>query len=595
MIPIDVELISLMAHSTMTNHVRASIDYSLTVHEETSTKVALILDRLDSMEQSRTAQERESLPSASAAADAAIDAGAHRAHDIVSERVHNNSRDISEWTVNQEPKIQCMQWCSCRCHSRTSVQSPWIIRTIFGLSSIEYKSGTTPCNDRACRHSEITQIGLTFRLPRYLLGRYIAVALSYSSLQGPILSLQVPRTMPWSHDLWKYANSGDLTAIRTMFLEGRASPHDVNPRGASALLYAAPHPKMAQLLAQHGADLSLKDDRGRTAVNLYGAILLSGKLTSEDSHIIKSILDGTDYEETRNFTTLHKIVLGLSHKDLDMELADSLVNLDAVDSNGQTPLVWAVIRDDLVTASKLLNSGASPNARDFSGSTALHYVQSVQMCKLLLTYRADVHNKNTHYARGPLHSICKRMDCVELIEMIVDAGVDFDDTDADNETPLMNAIFRCATSIARYLIDKGASLNAFNSSSRDRPIHFATTFNHHEILKYLIQRGTDYTVTNIHGRNIAHMAARYSDAKTMSILADADLPQLDVTLKDREDKTPADYLAERDILSEPENGIHQHSWKLLHSRSSAPCSRMEGIAPLQCYYVPGSFPHVFQR
>ena len=560
------------------------------IQKETSRKVELILEKLASMEQLVACQEFVPSPAARSTADGAVAAGGDLTTTIPIERVQTRPQEPQYWTLSQRSRTRCLRWCSCQCHSRYSVRSPWIIRTIVGLSSVEYMSGTRPCNDRTCRRPGVTKIGMTFRLPKHLVGRYIAIAISYSTLQGPVLSLQVPRIMPWCHTLWNYASQGDLEAIQTMFMEGRASPHDVNPRGASALLYSVPYPKLTRLLVQHGADLNLKDDRGRAAVDLLGVVLLSGKLAPEDSHIIKSILDCTDYEQTRNFTSLHKIVLGISHKDLDSELADSLVNLDAVDASGQTPLAWAVIRDNFVTVSKLLSSGANPNVRDNSGSTPLYYVQSPEICKILLEHGANIHNKNSIYNRGPLHNICKRVDCVNLVAMILSAGADVDETDADNETPLMNAIFRHATDTARYLIDVGASVNAFNISSQDRLLHFAVTFNHHDILQYLIDKGAEYTATNVYGRNIAHMAARYGDARTMSIIANADLNDLDVTLKDLEGKTAADYLAERDILSEPENGIHQHSRKLLQRRSTTPCSRIEGLAPLHCYYVPGSFP-----
>lgn len=92
----------------------------------------------------------------------------------------------------------------------------------------------------------------------------------------------------------------------------------------------------------------------------------SSLITGTKNYAVVS-LDCTDYEETRNFTSLHRMVLGISHKDLDSGLADSLVNLDAVDASGQTPLARAVVRDDFVTVSKLLSSGANPNVRDNSG------------------------------------------------------------------------------------------------------------------------------------------------------------------------------------------------------------------------------------
>ena len=568
----------------------ASIGHSAKLQEDSSSRISLILEKLDSMEQSSAIKDLETVSGPQPCVE-----GVNR-HRIVNSQPQTVLQEPYGGLLDQRCRTRCPEWCSCQCHSQYSIQPPWIMKAISGLSSLELRPGSRPCNDRSCRGFRMKKIGVTIRLPSYLFGRYVAIALSYSELQGPCFSLRMPRVMSWSHSLWHYANQGNLTAIQTMFSKGQASPYDVNPRGASALLYAAPYPKVARLLVQNGADLHMKDDRGRSAIDLLGAILLSGKLEVEDLGIVRSLLDSTDYTETRNFSTLHKIVLGISPKDLDLELGDSLVDVDAPDVNGQTPLIWAVIRDDVTAASKLLKHRANPAIQDNSGNTPLHYVQSIPVCRLLLSHGADIRHQNNGYKRTALHMICKRLDSVELVDMIVRAGGDVDERDADNETPLINAIYRHATSTAKYLIDAGVSLDAANLGGRNRPIHYAVTYNHHEILQYLLDKGADYTATNLGGKTIAHRAAHYGDAMTMAILASADLTKLNVNARDNDGRSPADYLSARNIPSEPESEIHYHAkriWCLQSATANNEVQDAPDVRPMHGYYVPGSFPHCF--
>lgn len=61
-------------------------------------------------------------------------------------------------------------------------------------------------------------------------------------------------------------------------------------------------------------------------------------------------------------------------------------------------LLTAVLKNDLSAATRLLQAGASPNARAASGNSILQtavYGGSVEMVKLLIQYKADVHFVNT--------------------------------------------------------------------------------------------------------------------------------------------------------------------------------------------------------
>ena len=382
--------------------------------------------------------------------------------------------------------------------------------------------------------------------------------MQYNPIDGPKFSLRVPRTMDWPHLLFRYVNDGNVEGVQTLFSQGDASPLDVNPRGTNVLTYAAAHghPRMGRFLLENGADAELVDVYGKKPIDLFWERAFSGQFNDEDYHTVRSMFQDTDYVENRHFTVVHKIVLDLVDKNLKSELSGSTANIDNVDSQGRTALCWACIRDDFLSVDTLLAFDANPNIPDDEDNTCLHFARSAAICQSLLAHNANVHARNRRYSRSPLHNLSKREGTVEMFELLVHAGLDVDDRDADGETPLLNAIFRRFTPAVRKLIELGADVNAANRSSRDSAIHFAVQFDHHEILPLLLAKGADYTATNIRGRTIAHLAARTAGSETFIILSEAKLKNLNLSIRDEDGRTAADYLVNRKF--ENSSGVDLH-------------------------------------
>jgi ankyrin repeat protein len=373
--------------------------------------------------------------------------------------------------------------------------------------------------------------------------------------------------MDWTHLLWNYARIGNLIAIQKMFAEGRASPYDVNPHGSNALTYAVGYrPNIVRFLLQQGAEADLPNQAGRTASEMFWEHSFAGRLGSEGASTFGSFFEDGDYVQTRRFTTLHKAVLGIIHKDLGAELELSTAEINARDTRGRTPLCWAVIRDDLSAVRILLTFGANPNILDDLGHTALHFVRSVGICKLLLDAKVDVHARNAYYGRTALHPYGGRTREIKVVDMLIQAGIDVDARDADGETPLMNAIYYTLTPMAHRLLELGANVNATNWSNKYSPLHFAAEFDEYTIMPALLEKGADYTAQNKYGRTIAHLAARYAGTHTLSILAKANLDRLDATLRDKGGKTATEYLIERCISLDIDQGVRDEFHKLLELR-----------------------------
>lgn len=425
-----------------------------------------------------------------------------------------------------------------------------------------------------CRRLPELSISVAYHMPKYIMSRYISMTMQYAASRGPELLLRMPRVVSFSHLLWGYLNDDDLLAIQKLYAEGKASPYDVNTRGSNALIYSVGrnYPELSQFLSEQGADPDLSNDTGRTPSNLLWECSFAGKLGSEGISVIGSMLRDTEYVQTQCFSTLHNIVLGIFPQDLKSELGISVAKTNIGDSNSRTPWCWAIIRNDLQAVKTLLVFGANPNIVDIWGHTPLGFLRSIGVCKALLDAGVNAHSRNTKYSRTVLHQLHKRGDGdsfdserVEIIDSLVAARIDVDVRDSDQEMPLLNALYSGHIAHARGLIDLGADVNASNLSSRESAIHFAVIFSRHEKLSLLLERGADYTAVNVKGKNIAHMAAGFAGTNIISVLAKSNLVKLDVSVRSKDGKTPADYLSERSILTESEHGLHAEFERFMRS------------------------------
>lgn len=134
---------------------------------------------------------------------------------------------------------RCEGWCSCHCHQPNYWQSTQIAGLVFGSLVIAY-SGLPycrqDCNETSCRKQSIPTIKATYRLPQWLLSRIVNFGMSYSYMNGPKMTLSVPRLVPANSDLFAYAVQGDINGIQDLFSRGLASPYDTaSNNGRTAL------------------------------------------------------------------------------------------------------------------------------------------------------------------------------------------------------------------------------------------------------------------------------------------------------------------------------------------------------------------------
>jgi len=99
-----------------------------------------------------------------------------------------------------------------------------------------------------------------------------------------------------------------------------------------------------------------------------------------------------------------------------------------------------------------------------------------------------------HRGADATHSLHSRVDAGdrESVRVLLNAGIDIEGRDDDDETPLFTSIRRGNLEMTQFLLDRGARIVASNHE-KSTSLHVAATLGHPDIVRELIHRGADTT------------------------------------------------------------------------------------------------------
>jgi ankyrin repeat protein len=343
--------------------------------------------------------------------------------------------------------------------------------------------------------------------------------------------------------LTEYGDTALMMAARTgktdaidVLLEGGVKINAAETwGGTTALMWAAAerHPAAVKALIDHGADVNARSKfvaaangrgfEGRTpsarASGQDAEEFASGSLTplmfaAREGDVASARLLVTAGADVNAVAGDGKDALGLAIFNGNYELAsllvDSRASVNRADTQGFTPLFWAVDRRNMETAPnfpwmvtadplplirKLLDAGANPNAlvnntpraRMRAGSPRIVFATplmraafsgDLELVKLLLAHDADarITSKDGEtmveaaaglgfiqgYSKG--RTPAERL---EVVKLFVEGGADVNAADDFGITPLMVAANMGDTRIIQYLVDSGADLGAFDLGKKN--------------------------------------------------------------------------------------------------------------------------------
>lgn len=230
-------------------------------------------------------------------------------------------------------------------------------------------------------------------------------------------------------------------------------------------------------------------------------------------------------------------------------LLDAGADINAVDTNGRTPLYDALPYAEPEIIQRMIASGADVTQPDGAGRTPLQFLSgrnhpAADIIAILVDAGADP-NRSDPGGSTPLHRAATS-EAAENVVALVGAGADIESRNADNATPLLAALRAGHLASVRALLDFGARTDVTGFAGRNA-LFFAASSESPEVMELilsgvtvvdprdddgatplmvasatgpvaLIAAGADVNAADDDGWTPLHFAARYGDGAIVRFL-----------------------------------------------------------------------------
>jgi len=229
-------------------------------------------------------------------------------------------------------------------------------------------------------------------------------------------------------------------------------------------------------------------------------------------------------------------------------LVDAGAHLEALNADGETPLLAACEDHNENLMVFLVELGAKRNAQDHKGNTALHKLarqcaanrsrpkngRAASMGRLMSYFIGEVHTKNFD-GRTPLYYHCCEykddLECSSACTILIENGSDVNAEDNTGMTPLHAAVKSADLKCSKILVKNGAMV-----SKKDRcgntPLHFVCfgsdfvasssdlSYDQEKIARLLFAHKAKINEVNSEGDTPLHNAARTRNTRIVNFLLD---------------------------------------------------------------------------
>jgi ankyrin repeat protein len=256
------------------------------------------------------------------------------------------------------------------------------------------------------------------------------------------------------------AKNGDTASVRAL-VEQKADVNAPGPDGTPPLYWAiqADDLAIAQLLIRAGADVKTPNRYGLTPIHIA--------VSNGNVAMIRALLDAGADPNTIDPANETALITAVRSGELEAVrmLLERGAKVDwAEPAYGQTALMFAVREGSAEIVELLLKSGASINVRTRTGATPAFRPANppgggshgVGIVRSGLPERG-----NRQPIPGSMTPLlyAARDGKLEAVKLLVAAGADVNQEEANGITALLMAISNNRMDVARYLVEKGADLN----------------------------------------------------------------------------------------------------------------------------------------
>ena len=221
--------------------------------------------------------------------------------------------------------------------------------------------------------------------------------------------------------------------------------------------------------------------------------------------------------------------------------------IDYVDSKGRSALSWAALRGDSKAVSLLLEANVNFNLSDSEGNTPLIYsVQNkdTSCMDILLKAGAKTKAKNIRDRDALTNAMWSWANAL-CIEPLLAAGTDINNRGSDGGSALTAAVIRNSCDSITTLLRCGADIESADNAG-DTALMESLFFNSDDALKLLLASGADYKKIDSYGVPFLHDVAIYGGLRTVEIVHEANLRDLDIHATNKSGKTARELARSRE-------------------------------------------------
>ena len=223
--------------------------------------------------------------------------------------------------------------------------------------------------------------------------------------------------------------------------------------------------------------------------------------------------------EEYNLSIVHRRILGLERGSLEeLVKAKPPAIINATDSFGKTPLLYASRRGDLEAVKSLVDNGADVNLSDSMRRSPLHMAarsRSIPIIKTLIKSGANP-NATNFLNELPAHYACYEENSARLVRPFVDAQSDVNLPSKYGRTMLDIAAQSGYPALVKYLIDSGAKTEGSNPTNWElEPLGRAILYKNHGVIRALLEKRVKTDSVDVNQESILHFLARNADREVI--------------------------------------------------------------------------------
>jgi ankyrin repeat protein len=325
-------------------------------------------------------------------------------------------------------------------------------------------------------------------------------------------------TALFSAEIHDSAKKGDLEGVRAALARDPALAHEQTETGATPLHFACASEStdVVELLISKGAEVDAMNDSHYTPLHFAAAY--------DRPEIIKLLLGHGAQIEARSLeaeTPLHMAAYSGAVKAARL-LIDRSADLHAREARQRTALLLAARESgDVALAKLLIARGAEIDAVDESQDGALELAAwrgYSDFVNLLLKKSINIPTAEDKRLSLLNHATKRRLD--KLLRALMDAGLELKKVKQSHPALILSAASGGSKKIMDMLIKNGFDPN-YRDENGWTPLHCAAEFARDDAIRYLLARGARINARTTMGQGAYHIALEEGNEETAALLASA--------------------------------------------------------------------------